>query len=44
MPKATKNVDPTKVKSEVKEEKEMGVEVNQAYEGGVQVIMDTRSV
>ena len=44
VPKATKNVDPLKVKSEAKDEKEMGVEINQAYEGEVQVNVDTRSV
>ena len=44
VPKATKNVDPLKVKSEAKDEKEMGVEINQGYEGDVQVNMDTRSV
>ena len=38
------NVDPSKIKSEDREGKEMAVEINQAYEGDLQANGDTRSV
>ena len=45
MPKGVaQNVDPSKIKSEDREGKEMAVEINQAYEGDLQANMDTRSV
>jgi len=36
------NVDPSKIKSEDREGEEMGVEINQAYEGDLQANGDTR--
>ena len=44
VPKATQNVDAPKFKSEAKEENEIGVEINHAYEGDFQENTNTRSV
>ena len=44
VPKATQNVDAPKFKSEAKEENEIGVEINHAYEGDFHENTNTRSV
>ena len=44
VPQATQNDDRPKIKSEDKEEKEMSVEINHAYEGDLRANRDSRSV